>query len=80
MEVLREWKEESVLGMLWWAWSKGTSSNKLWLGLNEGLLKEATISAQRVPLCVEGAMMVFEPLTMGSKMMWLTGVQVVQGT
>ena len=27
---------------------RGTSSNKLWLGLNKGLLKEAMISAWKV--------------------------------
>ena len=40
---------------------EGTSSNKLWLGLNKGLLKEAMISAQRVLLHVKSAMTVLNP-------------------
>ena len=38
------------------------------------------ISAQRVLLHMEGAIMVFEPLVVGYKIMQLTEVQVVQGT
>ena len=54
----------------------GTSSNKLWSGSNKGLLKEMMISAQRVLLRVEGAMMVLNPCSGLQN----DGVQAVQGT
>jgi hypothetical protein len=53
------------------AWSEGTSSSKLRSGLNKGLWKLAMISARRLLLRVEGAMINWQTLAVGSKMIRL---------